>query len=130
LYVTRVISAGMAVLLVVAFLPAYAPAQEASKSSPGQTEYVPGETEEEIVGGLRLAKGKHGRRMWRATRWVDQLSGDRARVFDSYGMPSSRYREETLGRVEETWTYLDQGIQITFQGDSVVRTRRITPGTR
>lgn len=126
---TKVISAGMAILLIVAFLPASALAQETSSSS-SQTEYVPGETEEEIVGGLRLAKGKHGRKMWRTTRWVDQLSGDKAKVFDSYGMPSSRYREETLGRVEETWTYLDQGVEITFQGDSIVRTKRITPGTR
>jgi hypothetical protein len=119
----------MAILLIVAFLPVYALAQGTS-SSTERTEYVAGDTEEEVVGGLRLAKGKHGRKMWRATRWVDQLSGDKAKVFDSYGMPSSRYREETLGRVEETWTYLEQGMEITFQGDSIIRTKKIAPATR
>jgi len=127
--VTRVLAAGMAILLIVAFLPVYALAQGTS-SSTEPTEYVAGDTEEEVVGGLRLAKGKHGRKMWRATRWVDQLSGDKAKVFDSYGMPSGRYREETLGRVEETWTYLEQGMEITFQGDSIIRTKKITPATR
>ena len=127
---TKALAAGMAVLLIMAFLPVNALAQETSSSSSSQTEYVPGEVEEEVVGGLRLAKGKHGRKMWRTTRWVDQLSGDKAKVFDSYGMPSSRYREEALGRVEEIWTYLDQGVEITFQGDTITRTKRITPGTR
>jgi hypothetical protein len=114
----------------MAFLPLSALAQEASSSTPDQTQYIPGEVEEEMVGGLRLAKGKHGRKMWRATRWVGQLSGDKAKVFDAWGMPSSRYREETLGRVTEMWTYQDQGVEITFEGDKIIRTKRFTPGTR
>jgi len=130
LYVTRALAAGMAILLIVAFLPVSALAQETSSSTPDQTQYVPGEVEEEVVGGLRLAKGKHGRRMWKTTRWVSQLSGDKAKVFDSWGMPSSRYREDTLGRITEMWTYQDQGVEITFEGDTIIRTKRFTPGTR
>jgi hypothetical protein len=118
----------MAILLIVAFLPVSALTQEASSSE--QTEYEPGGTEEVVVGGLRLAKGKHGRKMWRAARWVDSLTGDKAKVFDSWGMPSSRYREETLGRVVEMWTYHDQGVEITFEGDKIIRSKRFTPGTR
>jgi hypothetical protein len=45
-------------------------------------------------------------------------------------MPSSRYREETLGRVQEMWTYQDQGVEIAFEGDSIIRTKRFTPGSR
>ena len=127
---TRALAAGMAILLIVAFLPVSALAQETSSSTPDQTQYVPGEVEEEVVGGLRLAKGKHGRRMWKTTRWVSQLSGDKAKVFDSWGMPSSRYREDTLGRITEMWTYQDQGVEITFEGDTIIRTKRFTPGTR
>lgn len=130
MYVKRALVAGMAVLLIMAFLPVYALAQEASSSTPDQTQYVPGEVEEETVGGLRLAKGKHGRKMWRSTYWVSQLSGDKARVFDAWGMPSSRYREEAMGRVTEMWTYHDQGMEITFEGDKIIRTKRFTPGTR
>lgn len=128
---TRALAAGIAVLLIAAFLPAYALAQETS-SSTGQAEAVVGDTEdtEEEVGSLRLARGKRGRKMWRISRWVDQLSGDKAEVYNSYGMPSSRYREDTLGRVEEIWTYLDEGIEITFRGDSIIRTRRISPVIR
>ena len=130
MYVTRALAAGLAILMVVAFLPLSALAQEASSPAPDQTQYVPGEVEEEIVGGLRLAKGRHGRKMWRTTYWVSQLSGDKAKVFDAWGMPSSRYREETMGRVTEMWTYLDQGVEITFEGDKLIRTKNFTPGTR
>ncbi len=130
MYVTRALAAGMAIILIVAFLPVIALAQETSSSTSDETAYVPGGTDEEIVGGLRLAKGKHGRKMWRSTRWVSQLSGDKAKVFDAWGMPSSRYREETLGRVKEMWTYQDQGVEITFVGDSIIRTKRFTPGSR
>jgi hypothetical protein len=130
LYVTKFLAAGLAVLLIVAFLPVYALAQETSSTESGETAYVPGEVEEEMVGGLRLAKGKHGRKMWRTTRWVDQLTGDKAKIFDAWGMPSSRYREDKLGRVTEMWTYHDQGVEITFEGDKAIRTKRFTPGTR
>jgi len=128
--VTRVIAAGIAVVLFASLLPALAFAEEKSPASPGETVYVPGETDEEIVGGLRLAKGKHGRKLWRSTRWSSLLTGDKAEVFDAWGMPSSRYREEKMGRVTETWTYQDQGVEITFEGAKTIRTRRFPPGTR
>ena len=130
MYVTRALAAGMAIILIVAFLPVIALAQETSSSTSDQTQYVTGGVDEEIVGGLRLAKGKHGRKMWRSTRWVSMLEGDKAKVFDAWGMPSTRYREETLGRVKEMWTYQDQGVEITFEGDSIIRTKRFTPGSR
>lgn len=127
---TRTLAAGMAILLIVAFLPVYALAQETSSSSSDETVYVPGEVDEEIVGGLRLTKGKHGRKMWRTTRWVNMLTGDKAKIFDAWGMPSTRYREDKMGRVTEMWTYQDQGMEITFEGDTIIRTTRFTPGTR
>jgi hypothetical protein len=128
--VTRVLAAGIAIALMAAFLPVYPLAQTSEPSSSDQPEYVQGGVEEEMVGGLRLARGKHGRRMWRTSYWVNSLTGDKARVFDSYGMPSSRYREDILGRVEETWTYLEQGVEITFHGDKIVRTEKIFPTQR
>jgi hypothetical protein len=126
--VTKAIFTGLILILVMSCLPERAPAQEATIREGGM-EYVEGEVEEEIVGGLRLATGKHGRKMWRIAFWVNTLTGDMARVFDSYGVPSSRYREETLGRVEETWTYLSEGLAITFHGDKIVRTREFMPTT-
>jgi hypothetical protein len=122
--VTRILVAGFVVALVMTLLPGYALAQE---SAPQDIEYVEGEVEEEMVGGLRLAKGKHGRKMWRTNYWVNSLEGDKAKIFDSYGMPSSRYREEAMGRVEETWTYLEQGLEIVFHGDKIVRTKTLFP---
>jgi hypothetical protein len=122
--VTRILVAGFVVALVMTLLPGYGLAQE---STPQDIEYVEGEVEEEMVGGLRLAKGKHGRKMWRTNYWVNSLEGDKAKIFDSYGMPSSRYREETMGRVEETWTYLEQGLEIVFHGDKIVRTKTLFP---
>jgi hypothetical protein len=73
--VTRALTAGMAVILIVAFLPVIALTQETSAPISDQAEYVPGEVDEEIVGGLRLSMGKHYRSQWRATRWVNMLEG-------------------------------------------------------
>jgi len=129
--VNKALAAGVILaLMMTALPPVLALAEETSSSESDEAEYVEGGVEEEMVGGLRLARGKHGRKVWRATRWVDQLTGDKARVFDAYGMPSSRYREEVMGRVQEMWTYQEQGLEITFEGGKIVRTKEFIPAKR
>ncbi len=126
----RALAAGMAVLFIMAFLPVSALAQDTPASASDQSQYVPGDVDEETAAGMRLAKGKHGRKVWRSTRWASMLKGDKARIFATWGMPSSRYREDKLGRITEMWTYQEQGIVMTFEGDKLIRSRRFTPGTR
>ena len=48
-----------------------------------------------------------------------------AAIYDRYGYPSARYREEKMGRVEEKWTYIDAGKQFTFSGSKMTREQRI-----
>ncbi|MGD9403220.1 MAG: hypothetical protein PVF95_13260 [bacterium] len=68
-----------------------------------------------------LAKGKRGRRLTRVDAWVEGLEGDRKKVFEKYGHPSGRYREETMGAVIETWVYAGANKTFRFKGNRLVR---------
>jgi hypothetical protein len=69
----------------------------------------------------KVAKGKRGRRLTRVDAWVAGLEGDKKRIYEKYGHPSGRYRQESMGSVVEKWVYSDKGKTFTFKGDKLVR---------
>jgi hypothetical protein len=86
-------------------------------------------TREDLLEVLDQVHGKRGRRQFKAAYWAAGLEGDKKKIYDTYGHPSSRYREDRAGVVVERWTYIDQGKQFIFQGNKLTRTRRFEPGT-
>ncbi len=87
--------------------PVAASARDNSASREAQTE--------------QISKGKRGRRLTRVDAWVAGLEGDKKRIYEKYGHPSGRYRQESMGAVVEKWVYSDQGKTFTFRGDKLVR---------
>jgi hypothetical protein len=69
----------------------------------------------------RIARGKRGRRLTRIDVWISGLEGDKKRIYERYGHPSGRYREESMGTVVEKWVYSDKGKTFTFKGNKLVR---------
>jgi len=89
-----------------------------------------GEEEEEITQEdlLKTRGSVHGagsRAKFRTAYWAAGLEGDMKEIYNQYGYPSARYREEKMGRVEEKWTYIEAGKQFTFSGSKMVRERKI-----
>lgn len=70
----------------------------------------------------QLAKGKRGRRLTRMEGWVASLEGDKERIYNRYGHPHGRYREEAMGTVVEKWVYPDKGKTFVFKGNKLIRT--------
>lgn len=68
-----------------------------------------------------VARGKRGRRLTRIDAWVAGLEGDKKKVFEKYGHPSGRYREEKMGTVIETWVYAGANKKFRFKGNRLVR---------
>jgi hypothetical protein len=77
----------------------------------------------------RLPEGRRERRILRTAQWVAGLRGDMRRIYDTYGGPSTRYREMVMGRVIERWTYLGRGKQFAFQDGNLVKTIEFPPGS-
>jgi hypothetical protein len=69
-------------------------------------------------------------RAYRLKLWAALLKGDMKDVYDAYGAPSTRYRESTMGRVIEKWTYADQGKEFSFQDGKLMKTVDFQPGSR
>lgn len=69
----------------------------------------------------KIARGKRGRRLAREEAWVIGLEGDKKRIYERYGHPSGRYRQESMGVVLEKWVYSDKNKTFTFRGDKLVR---------
>ena len=67
-----------------------------------------------------VAKGKRGRRLTRVDAWVAGLEGDKKKVFEKYGHPSGRYREEKMGTIIETWVYEGTDKKFRFKGNRLV----------
>jgi hypothetical protein len=86
-------------------------------------------TQEDLLRTRGSVHGRRGRRNFRTAYWAAGLEGDQLRVYESHGYPSARYRQETLGRVEETWTYIEAGKQYTFRGSDMVKERSFVPNT-
>jgi hypothetical protein len=69
----------------------------------------------------KIVRGKRGRRLTRVDAWVAGLDGDKKRIYERYGHPSGRYREESMGTVVEKWVYSGKSKTFTFKGNKLVR---------
>ena len=67
--------------------------------------------------------------LFRMRRWAKLLRGDMKEVYETYGYPSTRYREEVLGRTIEKWTYIAEGRQFVFQEGELIREKEFNPGS-
>lgn len=86
-------------------------------------------TQEDLLEAQDSVHGKRGRRLFKTAYWAAGLTGDMKSIYDSYGYPSSRYREQKAGVVLEKWTYLEAGRQFIFRDNKLTRTRRFSPGS-
>ena len=69
------------------------------------------------------------RRQFRIKWWAAHLPDDMREIYEEYGYPSSRYREEVMGRLVERWTYLKQGRRFAFRNGQLTEERQFAPGT-
>lgn len=86
-------------------------------------------TQEELLKGRGTVHGKRGRKNFKTAYWAAGLKGDMKEIYEEYGYPSARYRDETLGRVEEKWTYIEAGKQFTFRDSRLLRETNLIPST-
>jgi hypothetical protein len=82
-------------------------------------------TQDDLLKTKGTVHGAGSRSRFRTAYWAAGLEGDMKDVYDRYGYPSARYREDKMGRVEEKWTYIDAGKQFTFSGSKMTREQRI-----
>jgi hypothetical protein len=78
----------------------------------------------------KLVMTENELRAYRLKLWAALLKGDMKGVYDTYGAPSTRYRESTMGRVVEKWIYADQGKEFSFEDGKLVKTIDFKPGSR
>ena len=86
-----------------------------------QAAYAGTETEKSDEDTPKLVRSKRERKVERMTNWVDSLEGDRARIYELYGYPSGKYREEVMGTVIERWVYPEHGVTFKFKGNKLIR---------
>ena len=82
-------------------------------------------TQEDLLKTKGTVHGAGSRAKFRTAYWAAGLEGDMKEIYNRYGYPSARYREQKMGRVEEKWTYLEAGKQFTFSGSKMTRERKI-----
>jgi len=82
-------------------------------------------TQEDLLKTKGSVHGAGSRARFRTAYWAAGLEGDMKAIYDRYGYPSARYREDKMGRIEEKWTYIDAGKQFTFSGSKMTREQRI-----
>jgi len=82
-------------------------------------------TQEDLLKTKGTVHGAGDRARFRTAYWAAGLEGDKKEIYNRYGYPSARYREEKMGRVEEKWTYIEAGKQFTFRGSKMIREQRI-----
>ncbi len=122
----------LAIALLIILAPAYSYGVIKANPKAGKSE-VPTITStgrEDSLAELRSLHGKRERRLFRLHLWARSLKGDMKHIYDTYGFPSTRYREETMGRVTEKWTYLTQGLEFTFRDGKLIKTRHFIPSSR
>lgn len=75
--------------------------------------------------------GKRERKNIRHFLYVQNLAADKKAVYDEYGYTPHRVRLNQYGRIEERWTYYEQGLVFVFdQCDRLRETHRINPEHR
>ena len=94
-----------------------------------QEEALRAQEDEELLSQRRVVASELERRQFRIRWWAAHLADDMRDVYDSYGYPSSRYREEVMGRLVERWTYIEHGRRFTFKDGELIEERRFAPGS-
>jgi len=90
---------------------------------------------QEVDPGVFLqVRGRAERQSLRMNRWIGGLEGAKAEVFDTLGVPNSRYYELYGNQRTEIWTYFEPatgeytyhltGTSFIFSGSELVQTRR------
>ncbi len=64
--------------------------------------------------GVMRVRGKKGRKYIRRFLLRENLTGDKLRIYQTYGFTPHRLRIRALGRVTEKWTYHSDGLEFTF----------------
>ncbi|MGQ9603100.1 MAG: hypothetical protein ACUVUU_02715 [bacterium] len=113
-----------ALIAIVILLPSVAQVLEQEPRTTDETSLS--ESGKNSLTPPKSLHGKRERRLFRLENWVKSLKDDMKTVYETYGIPSSRYREESMGRVVEKWTYLDKGLEFTFQDAKIISQRRIS----
>jgi hypothetical protein len=85
--------------------------------------------EEDTIPDRDSVHGMRERRQFRIIWWAAHLKGDMKRIYETYGYPSSRYREEVMGRIVEKWTYIDDGKMFSFRDSRLTEKRQFNPGS-
>jgi hypothetical protein len=93
---------------------AYAGSKRAEEKTEQETEQSDDDTK-------KLVRSKRERRVERRTNWIKGLEGDKARIYELYGYPSGKYREEVMGTVVERWVYPEHGVTFKFKGGRLTR---------
>jgi hypothetical protein len=78
----------------------------------------------------KLVMTENETRAYRLKLWAALLRGDMKDVYNTYGAPSTRYRESTMGRVVEKWVYAGRGKEFSFEGGKLGKTVDFRPGSR
>ena len=86
-----------------------------------QAAFAGDETEKSDEDTPKLVTSKRERKAERMTNWVEGLDGDKARIYELYGYPSGKYREEVMGTVVERWVYPEHGVTFKFKGNKLIR---------
>ena len=108
-------------------IPAVLLGQETEFESEEEATVTNQTEDDEILAEQKYVQGKRERRLFRIKRLGALLKGDMLDTYKTYGYPSSRYREEVMGRVIERWTYLEEGVQFTFREGALIRERQFVP---
>jgi hypothetical protein len=117
----RLTAAALAALAIaVALCAVAATAEEPGDSTGVQAALEKTATREDLLKTRNLVQSEQERRTFRLAYWAAGLTGDKKVVYDTYGNPSYRWREEQLGTVTETWMYLGSGRRFTFLGDRLI----------
>ena len=73
-------------------------------------------------------EGKKARKARRYQLYQKVLKGDKKRIFKKFGYTPNRLRiDHGFGRITETWTYHDRGLEFTFDQDSNLVEKRSIP---
>ena len=87
----------------------------------GAGEETEKDSEESDEDTPKLVRSKRERRVERRNNWIEGLEGDKARIYELYGYPSGKYREEVMGAVIERWVYPEHGMTFKFKGNKLTR---------
>jgi hypothetical protein len=75
--------------------------------------------------------GKQARKNIRHFLYLENLTSDKKAIYDQYGFTTHRVRVNGYGEIRETWTYLEDGLEFTFDACSrLIDTRAVSREAR